>query len=431
MASRWRQRPTALEAPIRAHSTYCGWPTAAEEERQTITGGGGGKEEDDDARIGQEIGKEEDVDGHEWQRNYCQQQIQRDEATMSMDMLPKTLIHLASPVLPNVPPIVRPPNIIGHLCPINNISTQASSSQTSPYRPIAVRRLSTIVRPPNHRSLLICASSGPFQSLPNLLNDSSGMEVSPIAKETVREEAKEGADGKRMEGMEGRGEKEEEGRENEWIRKMLMKRKEEARREAGEEGGLKLGKKPFPYFSAAFAENSSVGRQSGSIGNRSIRVGNNGGGDGGPTAIMGETHPFPSSSTTNTSGFPQHQPNQQFADEPNSTTPSTQQRNGSCQRSAKSSSHQSPLQRIRNAFRRSLLAAMDEKRRPSRQLLKRATKQMRREQKATVTLAVVLGQSIQMQIAKLPNAHPLYSSLSYRILPHFEDKDLNKDMCDL
>jgi hypothetical protein len=116
---------------------------------------------------------------------------------------------------------------------------------------------------------------------------------------------------------------------------------------------------------------------------------------------MGETHPFPSSSTTNTSGFPQHQPNQQFADEPNSTTPSTQQRNGSCQRSAKSSSHQSPLQRIRNAFRRSLLAAMDEKRRPSRQLLKRATKQMRREQKATVTLAVVLGQSTcQMQIAK-------------------------------
>jgi len=34
---------------------------------------------------------------------------------------------------------------------------------------------------------------------------------------------------------------------------------------------------------------------------------------------------------------------------------------------------------------------MDEKNRPSKHLIKKASKQMRREQKATVTLAVVLG----------------------------------------
>uniref|UniRef100_A0A1I8BX70 G_PROTEIN_RECEP_F1_2 domain-containing protein n=1 Tax=Meloidogyne hapla TaxID=6305 RepID=A0A1I8BX70_MELHA len=71
----------------------------------------------------------------------------------------------------------------------------------------------------------------------------------------------------------------------------------------------------------------------------------------------------------------------------------TNQRNGSIAKSinTKSSSSQpSPLQRIKSVFRRSLLTAMDEKNRPSRQLIKKATKQMRREQKATVTLAVVL-----------------------------------------
>ncbi|CAK5010590.1 unnamed protein product [Meloidogyne enterolobii] len=71
------------------------------------------------------------------------------------------------------------------------------------------------------------------------------------------------------------------------------------------------------------------------------------------------------------------------------------QRNGSLANKSintKSSSSQqpSPLQRIRSVFRRSLLTAMDEKNRPSKHLIKKASKQMRREQKATVTLAVVL-----------------------------------------
>uniref|UniRef100_A0A915M4H6 G-protein coupled receptors family 1 profile domain-containing protein n=1 Tax=Meloidogyne javanica TaxID=6303 RepID=A0A915M4H6_MELJA len=73
----------------------------------------------------------------------------------------------------------------------------------------------------------------------------------------------------------------------------------------------------------------------------------------------------------------------------------TNQRNGSLANKSintKSSSSQqpSPLQRIRSVFRRSLLTAMDEKNRPSKHLIKKASKQMRREQKATVTLAVVL-----------------------------------------
>uniref|UniRef100_A0A183BNT3 G_PROTEIN_RECEP_F1_2 domain-containing protein n=1 Tax=Globodera pallida TaxID=36090 RepID=A0A183BNT3_GLOPA len=79
-------------------------------------------------------------------------------------------------------------------------------------------------------------------------------------------------------------------------------------------------------------------------------------------------------------------------------------RNGACCRSstvsgvvpkkiscASSGFSSSPLRYIRQAFRRSLVPIIEEGRRPSRTLLKRATRQMRREQKATVTLAVVLA----------------------------------------
>ncbi|KAL3068464.1 hypothetical protein niasHT_030755 [Heterodera trifolii] len=58
---------------------------------------------------------------------------------------------------------------------------------------------------------------------------------------------------------------------------------------------------------------------------------------------------------------------------------------------ASSTFSSSPLRYIRQAFRRSLVPIIEEGRKPSRALLKRATRQMRREQKATVTLAVVLA----------------------------------------
>lgn len=335
-ASKSRRRTTSLlEKPPRAHSSYCGWPEGVPEP----------------IVVAEPLGEEEELEQEAEARDVeeAMEAEQAEQPTGRPRQVP--LIHFATPEhhwrRHGFQQQQQQQSDQNNNNQLPLLTADIETEDGSPKK----RHLSTTVRP---RLSLACPAAC-CQSLPNLAGAESRL-GSPLPREEAA-----AADANGRGGM------------GDWIRGILLDwPRQQPRKQLAEEGAEN---------STAAAERSTTAAGSdplsASIGNRSVRI---------------AASSFGRGSRNNASATYPAKP----------STHRQQQRNGSCPQqqqlhqqqqpsSAKSSSHQSPLQRIRNAFRRSLLAAMDEKRRPSRQLLKRATKQMRREQKATVTLAVVLA----------------------------------------